>query len=82
MTKHPPVTNAPQLVAVGGAETTEFHRQAKMYIEAYSSNERVIDFFEVPHVDHFDALNILENPQSTFFKKTISLIKNNFEGNV
>ena len=30
MTNHPPWTNAPQLVVVGGAETDEFHRQAQM----------------------------------------------------
>ena len=70
MTRHPPVTNAPQLIAVGGSETTEFHRQAKMYVEAYNSNERMIEFFEVPNVDHFDELNILADPQSSFFKKT------------
>ena len=75
MTRHPPLTNAPQLVAVGGLETTEFHRQAKMYVDAYNSYERAIDFFEVRNVDHFDELNILEDPQSSFFKKTIMLIK-------
>ena len=53
-----------------------------MYVEAYNSNERIIEFFEVANVDHFDELNILENPQSTFFKKTISLIKNNSERNI
>ena len=82
MTKHAPVTNAPQLVAVGGSATTEFHRQAKMYVEAYNSSERIIEFFEVANVDHFDELNILENSQSTFFKKTISLIKSNSERTV
>ena len=75
MTQHPPVTNAPQLVAVGGLETTEFHRQAQMYVDAYNSKERTIKFFEVPNVDHFDELNILEDSQSSFFKETIRLIK-------
>ena len=74
MTQHPPVTNAPQLVAVGGLETTEFHRQAQMYVDAYNSKERIIKFFEVPNVDHFDELNILEDSQSSFFKETIRLI--------
>ena len=75
MTQHPPVTNAPQLVAVGGLETTEFHRQAQMYVDAYNSKDRIIKFFEVPNVDHFDELNILEDSQSSFFKETIRLIK-------
>ena len=75
MTGHPPVTNAPQLVSVGGLETTEFHRQAKMYVDAFNSKERIIEFFEVPNGDHFDELNILTDSQSSFFKRTINLIK-------
>ena len=75
MTKHPPVTNAPQLIAVGSLETTEFHRQAKMYVNAYNSNDRPIEFWEVPNVDHFDELNTLKDPQSSFFQKTITLIQ-------
>ena len=46
------------------------------------NSPHLIEFFEVANVDHFDELNILENPQSTFFKKTISLIKNNSERNI
>ena len=73
---HPPLTNAPQLVVVGGQETTEFHRQAQMYVEAFNSNERAIEFLVVSKVDHFDELNILEDATSAFFNKTIALIKN------
>lgn len=71
---HPPHTNAPQLVVVGGAETNEFHRQAQMYYDAFSSAERPMAIYVVPGVDHFDELNVLADPDSTFFKKTLSLV--------
>jgi len=74
MTKHPPATNAPQLVVVGGAETSEFHRQMTMYVEAYKSDDREIDSYIVPAVDHFDELNVLADINSEFFKKSLALI--------
>lgn len=58
MLNHPPVTNAPQLVVVGGAETDEFHRQAQMYCEKFSTRERSLEIYFVPDVDHFDELNV------------------------
>lgn len=75
MTNHPPITNAPQLVVVGGAETDEFHRQAQMYVDKYSSDERKIDLYVVPDVDHFDELNVLADSDSEFFKKTLAMLE-------
>ena len=75
MTNHPPVTNAPQLVVVGGAETSEFHRQASMYADAFQNAERAVSLYIVPDVDHFDALNVLVDPTSTFFKKSCAMIQ-------
>ena len=69
MTNHPPATNASQLVAVGGAETDEFHRQARMYVEEYASPQRPMELLIVPAVDHFDLLNVLADPASPFFRK-------------
>ncbi|MDB4222992.1 alpha/beta hydrolase [Granulosicoccus sp.] len=74
MTNHPPLTNAPQLVVVGGAETSEFHRQMTMYVEKYGSDEREINSYVVPGVDHFDELNVLADSGSEFFEKSLALI--------
>ena len=74
MLNHPPVTNAPQLVVVGGSETDEFHRQALMYYEAFNTADRTMELYHVPDVDHFDELNVLVNPSSPFFKKTLALV--------
>lgn len=75
MTKHPPGTNAPQLVVVGGAETDEFHRQARMYVEKYETADRKMGLYFVPDVDHFDELNVLVDPASPFFKHTCDMLQ-------
>ena len=74
MLNHHAVTNAPQLVVVGGAETEEFHRQSQMYIDAFSTSDRPMEMYIVPGVDHFDELNVLADPDSPFFKKTMSIL--------
>ncbi|MDG1737674.1 MAG: alpha/beta hydrolase [Paracoccaceae bacterium] len=74
MISHPPVTNATQLVVVGGNETDEFKRQALMYVEKFQTTERNIEFYEVPGVDHFDELNVLVDPESPFFQKTCAML--------
>lgn len=75
MTNHPPVTDAPQLIVVGGAETDEFHRQARMYVEKYETAQRKMGLYVVPGVDHFDELNVLVDPASPFFKHTCDILQ-------
>ena len=74
MTNHPPTTNAPQLVVVGGAETDEFHRQARMYMDEYATSKRTIGLYFVPDVDHFDELNVLADANSPLFRKTCQML--------
>lgn len=74
MLNHPPVTDAPQLLVVGGGETTEFHRQAHMYQDAFATAERKIGLYIVPDVDHFDELNVLADPDSDVFQKTMAML--------
>ena len=75
ITNYPPVTNASQLVIVGGGETTEFHRQAGIYVDAFATRDRKIELFIVPEVDHFDEINVLVDPSSNLFKRIIALLK-------
>ncbi len=70
---HPPVTNAPQLVVVGGAETDEFHRQSDDYCEQIRTPERPVERYSVPDADHFDELNELAKDTSVFFEKVHAL---------
>ncbi len=74
MTKHPPATNAPQLLVVGGAETAEFHRQARIYAEKYRTAKRSMDLYLVPGVDHFDELDVLVDPDSPLFGHVCAML--------
>lgn len=71
---HPPITNAPQMVVVGGAETEEFHRQASMYVDAFGNDDRSVELYVVPDVDHFDEINVLADPSSPFFQKVMAMM--------
>ena len=70
----PPVTDAPQLVVVGGGETMEFFRQADAYVEQYRTTERKMERFDVLEDDHFDELNTLASDDSEFFAKCMQYI--------
>lgn len=70
----PPVTNAPQLVVVGGGETSEFLRQSDDYAAKYATPDRLIERYTVPNDDHFDELERLAEDDSGFFNKTMQLI--------
>ncbi|MGI9491246.1 MAG: alpha/beta hydrolase [Geminicoccaceae bacterium] len=74
MLNHLPVTDAPLLLVVGGKETAEFHRQARMYQDTFATAERRIDLYVVPDVDHFDEVNVLADPKSDFFKRTMAML--------
>ena len=70
----PPVTNAPQLVVVGGGETPEFLRQSDDYSAKFVTPERSMERYDVPEADHFDELERLAEDDSVFFEKSMQLI--------
>ncbi|MGB7181100.1 MAG: alpha/beta hydrolase [Burkholderiaceae bacterium] len=70
----PPATNAPQMVVVGGGETSEFFRQADAYVAQYSTPQRLMTRYDVPNDDHFDLLEQLVDTNSGFFQKSMALI--------
>lgn len=71
---HPPLGRSSILIAVGSAETSEFHRQAQLYQDACKHADREVSLYFVPEADHFDILDVLADPLSPFFKKTMALL--------
>jgi arylformamidase len=71
----PPVTNATQLVAVGGTETTELIRQSDDHAARYATAQRQMPRYTVPNADHFDALEPLAQEDSEFFSQVMALIR-------
>lgn len=59
----PPRPRHRTLVAVGGAETSEFQRQARIYAQVFDDGA---DLMTVPEVDHFDIVNAFADPGSAF----------------
>lgn len=70
----PPVTDAPQLVVVGGDETEEFHRQSNDYCTKFATPERSMERYDVPGADHMSELDHLADDGSVFFEKSMQLI--------
>ena len=74
---HPPLTDAPQLVAVGGGETNEFLRQADDYAAQYRTASRKMERHNIAMDDHFDELNRLADDHSVFFEKVMEFVFSN-----
>ena len=70
----PPLTDAPQLVVVGGGETAEFLRQSDDYANQYRTENRIMERYDVPNDDHFDELERLAEDDSVFFEKCMQMI--------
>ena len=45
-----------------------------MYKDLFGNDERKIELYVVPEVDHFDELNVLADPQSPFFKHAMAIL--------
>ncbi|MCA8250730.1 alpha/beta hydrolase [Burkholderia multivorans] len=64
---HPPASDAPQLIAVGGAETAAFHEQAHAYETAFGAARCPMPGYTVEGCDHFDVVQAFADPHHAFF---------------
>lgn len=64
----PPVSDAPILSAVGGAETSAFFMQADAYIQQWQNHSGSIEKHIEPDADHFDIIDHLGDADSEIFK--------------
>ena len=64
-----PITTAPILVTLGGAETPEFHWQTDQFVEKWKLNEAPLEYHADPDVDHFGVVERLASKDSQIFKK-------------
>ena len=71
--QHRPATDAPQLVAVGGAETPDFHRQADVYEKAFGARVP-LQRCTVDGCDHFDMVQALADGRSEFFRRVLGFV--------
>jgi arylformamidase len=64
-----PITTAPILVTLGGAETPEFHWQTDQFVEKWKLHDISLDYHAEPDVDHFGVVERLASKDSQIFKK-------------
>ena len=65
--RHAPATDAPQLIAVGGAETPAFHQQARAYETAFGKTQRFMPHYRIDDCDHFDVMQAFADQTHPFF---------------
>jgi arylformamidase len=62
---HPVRARCPVLVAVGGAESAEFHRQSEEYVAHLKRAGLAVEYQDIPGRDHFNVLDDLASPEGT-----------------
>ncbi len=74
MFKRPP-SPAPIVVAYGGAESDEFHRQADDLVAVWTGHGMRARLLELPGRDHFTALSALAEPDHELFRHAMGLLQ-------
>ncbi len=70
-----PDRGPPLLVAVGAAETAEFRRQSRAFVEARRGRGLATALLEVEGTDHFTVLDALADPANAAFERLLRLAR-------
>ena len=68
-------SDAPVLAALGGGETSQFHRQTDWFVEGWKRHGIRIERFAEPEVDHFDFVNRLADAKSELFRRCFAWLR-------
>jgi arylformamidase len=71
--RYPPRADVPLTTAVGGAETSEFHRQTALIGERWSQNR--VRNVPLPGCNHYDAIEALADVTNPLFDAALDLIR-------
>jgi arylformamidase len=70
-----PETGPDMIMSVGEKESSEFHRQAREYQQAWQQKGMMGEYRVEPEQDHFSILYELINPESALFSSLMAMIK-------
>jgi len=59
-----PTTTLPVSVVVGGTESDEFLRQSREFAAAWRTSAGVIEYVEMPDLDHFEVVEAMIKPNN------------------
>lgn len=69
-----PITKAPLTLAVGGEESSEFHRQSNEFAQAWQQHGVPIRQLDIPQCNHFTVLEQLVEPNGVLLNAALELI--------
>ncbi|WP_078486177.1 hypothetical protein [Solemya velesiana gill symbiont] len=69
-----PATMAPLVLAVGGNESEEFHRQSRELMEAWGRKGVQTSLLELSGLNHFTMVEQLADPESLLFQQAMKLV--------
>ena len=69
-----PMSPGPAVVAYGGGEYDEFHRQAHDLASAWAGHGMETSVLELPGRDHFTALNALAEPGHDLYRAALGIL--------
>ena len=65
----------PIIAAWGGAETSEFERQSRTYLDAWRAAGNTGELFEIPNANHFEVLDGFDAADGLMTGKLVSLLE-------
>jgi len=69
-----PATRAPLVVAVGGAESAEYHRQAEDFVRAWRAKDVDVTLLDLPGHNHFTIVPELADPGGALLEHALALL--------
>src|SRR5262249_19684601 len=70
-----PRARGPLLLAVGGEETPEFHRQSAALAERWGKEGIAADTLSLPGRNHFTVLEELADPDGALTRRALALLR-------
>lgn len=69
-----PATHAPVTVAVGGAESAQYHRQAEDFVRAWRAHEIDVTLLDLPGRNHFTIVPELADPGGALLERACAML--------
>lgn len=70
-----PAAAPPLLIAVGGDESSEFHRQQALYVQAWREADLIVQEIQQPNGHHFDMCDRLGDRREPLYQTVVGMIR-------
>jgi len=74
-----PTAKAPLILALGGDETSEYHRQQEALLRSWSKHDLPLSIVEMPGLNHYDVIDHLGHPGSALHHAVIDQVRGSMD---